>query len=106
MSLRDLIAAAGEEVLSLRALGAANASAESLALAQRARRRFLYATIICLFLVGICWALAYVLRGQSGAQMAAYGGYAGLAGALMSALGWAYAWAGLGKTGPRSGRDA
>ena len=106
MSLRDLIAAAGEEVISLRALGAANASVESLALAQRARRRFLRATIISLFVLGVCWALAYVLRGQSGAQLAAYGVYAALAAALISALGWAYAWAALGRGGLRRGRDA
>lgn len=103
MSLLDLIAAAGEEFIGLRALGAGKGSTEQAAIARRARRRLLGATILSLLVLGACWALARLLRESPGASLAAYGVYIALAAALVSALGWAYSWAALGRAAPRRG---
>jgi hypothetical protein len=106
MSLLDLIAAAGEEFIGLRTLGASRASAASAAVTHRARRRFLQAAIFSLLALGACWAVAYLLPQSRVATLAAYGTYASLAVALLSALGWAYVSAAVGRVGPRRGRDA
>jgi hypothetical protein len=105
MSLLDFIAAAGEEFLELRALGAGTRPVDAAAL-RRLRRRFLGALMVSLLALGGCWELVRLWPASRRAPLAAVGVYAALSGALLSALGWAYAWAGLSRATLRRGRDA
>jgi hypothetical protein len=106
MSLLDLIAGAGEEILGLRVLGVGTSSEAETATVHRVARRSLHMTIISLVLLAACWALARLLPDSRVASIAALGVYGALAGALLSAFGWAYAKAALMRAAPRRGRDA
>jgi hypothetical protein len=106
MSLLDLVAAAGEELVGIRMLGAASGRADHAALVRRVARRFGQMTLFSLLGVAVCWALARGLPGSHMASLAAFGMYVVLVGAVVGALGWAYARASLLLGAARSGRDA
>jgi hypothetical protein len=106
MSLLDLVAAAGEELFGLWLLRAPSGQADRAALVRRVARRFVQMTLLSLLGVVACWALARGLPGSQLASLAAFGVYVALAGAVVGALGWAYAKASLLLGAARSGRDA
>ena len=105
MSLLDVIASAAEEFLGLRVLGAGTRAVDAGAL-RRFRRRYRGALMVSLLALGGCWGLVRLWPESRLVPLAAFGVYAALSSALLSALGWAYAWAGLSTATPRRGRDA
>lgn len=92
MSLQDLLAAAGEELIGFRA---ARIGTDGVPDAVVRRMRWLWGRLAALSAVvfGICLLVASFLQPSTIRTAATYGLYLSLAAALISALGWAYCWA-------------
>jgi hypothetical protein len=106
MSLLDLLAAAGEELVGLRVLAAGSRSEAEIATARKVSGRFRWLTSLGLISGVACWVLARILPPSRLASLAALGVYVSLVGTLFCALGWAYARTALLQGTRRRGRDA
>jgi hypothetical protein len=89
MSLLDIIAAAGEEFIGLRAVRGRASARESPA-ARHVSRQCMRATIASLIGLIVCWGVERLLPDTGGQAIAAVGVYVALGLALLSGLGWAY----------------